>query len=712
MAQLAILVFVTALPQYWLKFSGGVELSEKSAYITEQLLSSPALLGDILQYIAVQIGALVALVIFIWLLTRACSYCFHVVRSHERFVGFLLYFCVAMLIFTENAVRFPSSTYAYILTDTYGTEVALMLRNILLFAFAVLLVALVTTVAKRALGNLALRSARTVGGGVVALLVLLMTMGIPATSAIYSSRDVRYDTDRPNIFIIGIDSVSSLHVTRDGEQMPFITNFLKQASYFDHALTPLARTFPAWTTILTGDHPKSHGARFNLYDFNRIKLSHTLPKVLQANGYTTVFAMDERRFSNIDESYGFDHTIGPKVGAADFLLPTLSDMPVTNLLVDSPLGYWLFPQLTLNAAAYTTYEPDRFVDYMLDQLKSFGPEPKFVASHFCLAHFPFQWRDHQRYRSRVDTASDAPNALARRHAAALLRVDEQVKSYIEGLADQGLLENAIVVFLSDHGEGTGDDGDLNLREERYAGRSSEKHTAISAWIHNTQQGHGANTLNAAQYRSILAIRTFGLEGNASVAQTVHTPVSLMDVMPTLLDLMDISPSNAMDGLSLANIVREKNSTSAPASRSLFLETGVEFSAVLDLSNFDPARLLAESISYYEVVPASGRLQLKPEKTQKLIKYKQRSIIRGHWQLTLLTNQGKFIQPVLVNLDTKSWTYDFESPLAQQAPLAALRGELIGFYGDEIDTENICDSRATLDLPCLFPVVNPTLSDSS
>ena len=74
------------------------------------------------------------------------------------------------------------------------------------------------------------------------------------------------------------------------------------------AITPLARTFPSWVSMLTGRHPHTTGAYMNLLPRELIHAGHTLPQLLREHGYRTYYAIDETRFSNIDASYGFDRT--------------------------------------------------------------------------------------------------------------------------------------------------------------------------------------------------------------------------------------------------------------------------------------------------------------------------------------------------------------------------------------------------------------------
>ncbi len=92
-------------------------------------------------------------------------------------------------------------------------------------------------------------------------------------------------------------------------------------------------------SILTGRSPRSTGAMFNLIRREDVNDYPTIADLLATEGYTTVFATDEVRFSNIDESYGFDRIITPPIGAADFLIGQVGDLPLSNVVANTPLGW-------------------------------------------------------------------------------------------------------------------------------------------------------------------------------------------------------------------------------------------------------------------------------------------------------------------------------------------------------------------------------------
>ncbi len=122
-------------------------------------------------------------------------------------------------------------------------------------------------------------------------------------------------SERPHIVIIGIDSLrDDLTIPRRGvAPVPHIRAFLDEARRFSDATTPLARTYPSWVTILTGRHPVTTNARYNLMPRSLVHEGETLGKALRESGYASIYATDEVRFANFDGSFGFDQLITPHI---------------------------------------------------------------------------------------------------------------------------------------------------------------------------------------------------------------------------------------------------------------------------------------------------------------------------------------------------------------------------------------------------------------
>lgn len=232
--------------------------------------------------------------------------------------------------------------------------------------------------------------------------------------------------DRPNVILIGIDSFRSDMVDdhQAHERTPNITGYVSQSIRFTDATTPLARTFPSWVSILSGRHPHSSGAFVNLLPRDLIETGKTLPQALRQHGYRAYYAIDETRFSNVDESFGFDKIITPPFGASDFLLGTINDSPLSNLIVNTRLGKWLFPNSYGNRAAAMLYEPDEFIS-RVDRETTFDG-PVFLAVHLTLLHWPYTWAGVIDADDQNDeTADELARSAAAKYDLAAHRVDQQ-----------------------------------------------------------------------------------------------------------------------------------------------------------------------------------------------------------------------------------------------------------------------------------------------
>ena len=168
---------------------------------------------------------------------------------------------------------------------------------------------------------------------------------------------------QPNVVIIGIDSLRLENLARFGGSgvTANLDAVLRNADVFPDTITPLARTFPSWMSILTGRAPRSTNATFNLVHRPSVRSEPTLASTLSAGGYTTYYATDEVRFSNIDRSYGFDLVITPPIGAADFLIGRTADLPLSNVVANSPLGAFFLDYLHGNRAVANLYRPETFL---------------------------------------------------------------------------------------------------------------------------------------------------------------------------------------------------------------------------------------------------------------------------------------------------------------------------------------------------------------
>lgn len=458
----------------------------------------------------------------------------------------------------------------------------------------------------------------------------------------------------PNIVIIGIDSLRPDYAGIDNPAqsgMPALQNWLKNATIYRHVYTPVARTFPSWISILTGKQPFESGARFNLTSRSLIDDSGSLPRLLQKQGYKTVYATDDVRFSNIDKSYGFDERIGPVIGAGDFVISTIGDTPLGNLLLLTPLGKYLLPSVYGNRADFETYGPGTFVSRLAAEKKS--ARPLFLAIHLTLPHWPWAWRNSAEFARRHPCSNDCY------YKWAVERADAQFKSVLASLHRAGTLDNAIVFVLSDHGESLQDDpaiGDfphLNLPEE--APRPFWPTLPVL-------NGHGTDIFRLQQSHILLAMKDMRTRPNPVIDNRFLQTTDIKRLALTAAGLHTHSFSDTGYG------------GSKP--RYLFFQSGFFVPGIGAGKNIHAQRVMQRGIGFYRLDPETGYLQIRPQAMGQILQSLQYGVMDPPWLAASLPLDGKRIC-VLINQKTRQWAAyrDCKPDIWEKSPHHSLFVEL-------------------------------------
>ncbi len=660
---ITILLYFLQIP-----LNAGSALPPQGMVLAKDLLSSPTALLSVSQFFILSF----ALTLFpIWVILKLHKHdpkSYSYSRSKYVAVGLSYVLLWHILIAVINAILTPRSDWA---VGIYYNSNKYFNYSIIIGVCVIYIALLFRTLLNRE--SPAFRFA------IFAIPALLLAVNIDHQEVIAQSNT----NNKPNIILIGVDSLSAQQYEAYKDSLPNIRKFTENSSHFIDTLTPLGRTFTAWSSILSGKYPRETGSRDNLIPLNTIDSSDFLPNILKSSGYQTIFAMDERQFSNIDKTWGFQSIVGPDVGAADFIISAYSDIPIVNIIVASwpSLAEKLFPYTTYNRAAWKTYFPDRFNSKLSRVIAESNNAPLFLAVHFCIAHTPFKWGDIQRHEFDKKT-----NIGNQRHFNAIYTADQQVGSLLDTLKKTGRLENAIIVLLSDHGEGLGYTTRNFTAELNIPAPNEVAHKfAISGYTY----GHGSNLLEPELNQTILAINHY-IHGKPKYGPTRQdTPAILVDLAPTILDLAGLHGEslNNFSGTSLAPYIR--NPLLKSPSRPRYLETGLSPGA---LNAEVPSReMLLETMATYFQISQSGKVEIKESSYGEVIKAKRIAVVFENWQLTLYPPSKSSTPQILFNRDTGHWTDNRESPLWHEAGANELIKMLNNFYdNDDIDalhTEN-------------------------
>jgi arylsulfatase A-like enzyme/Flp pilus assembly protein TadD len=323
------------------------------------------------------------------------------------------------------------------------------------------------------------RRAWTYGALILAILLAACAHPNPATAP----PDVPKGTP---VILISIDTLRADHLPAYGYkkvETPAIDAIRRDGVLFERAYSTTPLTFPSHTTLLTGVLPAVHGVRDNVgYKLDAAKVERGempfLPEILKKAGYATGGAVS---------AYVLQGKTGLSTGF-DFYEDGIEFRSSTGLGgLQRPGGE------TLKLSQ--------------DWLRSAKDKPFFFFFHIYEPHTPYA--PPEPYASRYASKYDGEIATA----------DHIVGQLIDELKSLGVYDKALVVLLSDHGEGLGDHG---------------------------EEEHGILLYNEAIHVPLIV----KLPKSQRAGGTTARPVQLLDVTPTVLGLLGLDVPKIMPGVSL------------------------------------------------------------------------------------------------------------------------------------------------------------------
>lgn len=339
-----------------------------------------------------------------------------------------------------------------------------------------------------------------------------------------------------------------------------IDSLADSATVFEQAYCGAPLCTPSRMTMLSGREVMNCGA----WDNGSVLSPElpTLPGTFEEAGYETGL-VGEMHFGGNRQFNGFNHRpYGDLTGRTGHQPDPISQVRLREVVESSWAGIG-FRSRIVEAGATDIPESlhqDRVVVdetiSLLRELGSSNPDtPWFVCASFGRPHFPFTaparfldrfWPDgvtapkiedgenavdhpfHEANRAVTSPDDITDEQLLRARAAyfaAVEYVDELIGDLLAILERDGYLDNTIVVFLSDHGEMAGEHGMWSKRTYH------EDSTRVPFLIQVPEQRSG-----------LLA------------AHRIRTPVSLLDLFPTLCGLTGIDVPSSLDGVDLSQTV--------------------------------------------------------------------------------------------------------------------------------------------------------------
>jgi arylsulfatase A-like enzyme len=353
--------------------------------------------------------------------------------------------------------------------------------------------------------------------------------------------------EKPNILFIAIDDQNDWIGCLGGHpnaKTPNIDKLASQGTLFTnaHCQSPLCNSSRA--SLMMGLRPDTTWhlwTRSLVSNLDPYKDLTALPQHLKANGYTT-YSAGKIYHGNYGRKKGdseFDH-LGPGATGAPFPKKKLIDTPSKMKLVD----WGLFPHQDKDKGDY------KIAEWAVKTLDSKPKGPFFLSAGFFLPHVPCfateKWFDmHPEDKTQLaqikrDDRKDTPRFswylhwslpeprlrwleehnewmnLTRSYLACTTFVDAQIGKLMEALERNGFADNTIVVLWSDHGWHIGEKGIT-----------------------------GKNTLWDDGTRVPLIFTGPGIAKGVS-----SQPAELLDIYPTLSELIGATKPDHLEGLSL------------------------------------------------------------------------------------------------------------------------------------------------------------------
>ncbi len=315
----------------------------------------------------------------------------------------------------------------------------------------------------------------------------------------------------PNIIFVVVDALRADHVSSYGYERPTTHNLdammAAEGVRFEQAITASSWTYPSNAAMLTGRMPSRLGVDWSSFE-SSIPASETLlAEHLQDAGYYTAGFVNN---FYLTDSFGFNRgfdvyeTLRGSEKAEDLNSLALNWLESQWVPQGRPQPLFLF---LYYYDPHTWYNPPPPYNTIYDNNYS-GPLTTDVYQH----GQPVVAGD------IVPTARDTEHLIAL-YDGEITYWDHHFGQIMAQLEGRGLLEDSIIVVTSDHGQMFGE---------------HEK------WVHR-------NSLYEEVLRVPLFIRYDGVTRKGHVAAA---PVTTMDLMPTILNLVGLPIPNGLDGLSL------------------------------------------------------------------------------------------------------------------------------------------------------------------
>ena len=379
------------------------------------------------------------------------------------------------------------------------------------------------------------------------LFILLMAAGFfyePIKKLLFHPALNTQNLKHKNIILISIDTLRADHLGVYGyhrDTSPFIDQLARESIVFEQAFAASGFTLPSHTSLFTGLYPKTHKVTIHYKqrgstqlpsNYKKTSLNEkykTLAEYLSSRGYHTLWVGSKKnnQLSPADsEGRGFQTKL-PEILRQPKFFKWLDNNPNKKFFAFLHTSYAHDPYYNKHSNL-TNYPVFAASDYrgsipetFDETFKKFNKKYKLNADITDL--FTFYYDQFVKFWWSFVNFEDSKDIqrLKDLYDDCILHIDHYIGRLISILKARNIYENTIIIIVSDHGEAFGEHGQF-------------RHMTLHKEILHVPM--------------ILHIPGFS-------SKRIKSQVSLIDVYPTILDLIGQDAPHQMDGKSLLPLMR-------------------------------------------------------------------------------------------------------------------------------------------------------------
>lgn len=354
------------------------------------------------------------------------------------------------------------------------------------------------------------------------LLVLISCFGIyqenrPKGTLEYSNNSFQVNKDKPNAILILIDTLRADHLSSYGyerQTSPNIDRMAKEGVLFWNAVAPAPWTKPSTASLLTSLYPSVHGAQYGQSILPDSVA--TLAEVVKSAGYTTAgFVANPQVKAIFNFNQGFDFYDDSIV----------EDKIYYNILRSRDLEKKIIRSLFKVKLNWTDNNNAEMINRkVIPWLKHNKDANFFLYLHYIDPHEPYSPPGpfNTKYSDSKMNENERNIAL---YDGEIAYTDKHIGEISQTLEELNISNKTLVILISDHGE------------EFYE--------------------HGGTGHGQSLYEELIRVPIIMKYPSFLPADNIETDrVGIIDIMPTILEILDVSSDNHMEGVSLLSLINK------------------------------------------------------------------------------------------------------------------------------------------------------------